>query len=33
MSPDVFWEIFDELPDGAFFAMAKEWGIEPEDFA
>ena len=23
----------DDLPDGAFFAMAQELGLEPEDFA
>lgn len=29
---DTFSEIFDDLPDGAFFAVAEEWGIQPEDF-
>ena len=29
---DDFAEEFDDLPDGAFLALAAEWGIEPEDF-
>lgn len=32
MDPDTFADIFDDLPDGAFFAMAEEHGIMPEDF-
>ena len=32
MDPDTFAEMFDDLPDGAFFAMAEEFGIQPEDF-
>lgn len=32
MSPSDFAEIYDDLSDGAFFAMAEEMGIEPEDF-
>jgi hypothetical protein len=27
-----FSEMFDDLPDGAFFAMAEEFGIEIDDF-
>lgn len=27
-----FAEDFDDMPDGAFFAMADELGLEPEDF-
>lgn len=29
---DAFAEDFDDLPDGAFFALAEEMGIYPEDF-
>ncbi len=32
LDPDTFSEMFDDLPDGAFFAMAEEFGIQPEDF-
>jgi hypothetical protein len=32
MDADLFSEIFDDLPDGAFFAMAEENGLFPEDF-
>ena len=28
---DVFECIADDLPDGAYFAMAQEFGLEPED--
>lgn len=35
--PDVRRDVFesvvdDDLPDGAYFAMASEFGLEPEDF-
>lgn len=29
---ELFSEMFDDLPDGAFFAMVEEWGIDPTDF-
>lgn len=32
MDAKTFTEIFDDLPDGAFFAMAEEYGLDPEDF-
>jgi hypothetical protein len=32
MSADDFSEMFDDLPDGAFFAIAEEHGLEIEDF-
>jgi len=32
MDPDLFSDIYDDLPDGAFFAMAEEHGLQPEDF-
>jgi hypothetical protein len=32
LDPDTFSEIYDDLPDGAFFAMAEEHGLHPEDF-
>jgi len=31
-SVELFTDIFDDLPDGAFFAMAEELGIDLEDF-
>ncbi len=30
--PKEFAKDFDDLPDGAFFALAEEMGIDPEDF-
>lgn len=33
MSAKDFTETFDDLPDGAFFAMAEEFGIGVDDFA
>jgi len=31
MDVETFSELFDDLPDGAFFAAAAEFGLEPED--
>lgn len=32
MDADLFSDIFEDLPDGAFFAVAEEHGLMPEDF-
>ncbi len=32
ISASDFSDLFDDLPDGAFFAMAEEHGLQPEDF-
>lgn len=33
MEPAEFEEIYGDLPDGAFWALAEENGLYPEDFA
>lgn len=32
LDPETFAEMYDDMPDGAFFALAEEHGIQPEDF-
>lgn len=32
MTPQEFTDKFDNLPDGAFWALAEEHGLYPEDF-
>lgn len=32
LPPDVFMEIYSDLPDGAFWAAAESHGLDPEDF-
>lgn len=32
MDPQTFTDIYDDLPDGAFFALAEEMGLDVTDF-